>query len=229
MSNASNPTRPHAFNYQLQRLLIGVFGLILPTFLLLRSCSDLISISHAYHSLARDMLVAVLASTGALMLPYQGAKGEDRLEFWTAKVCGVCSIIVALFPASCPLLGERTFSCFRDDVCDFTNQPVHFGAATLLFLGLLILCWIFRKRAKNKTDKSKAKLRARIYELCMAGIIAGFALLGLDYAGIHLLGPSTFLWAEALMLASFSLAWLTASQLVFLWDGSRPILFPGSK
>lgn len=219
--------RPHAFNYQIQRLLIGIFGLILPLFLLLRSCQDLISISHAYHSLARDILVAVMASTGALMIPYQGAKGESRIEFWAAKLAGLSSIIVALYPASCPLLGERTFSCIREDMCDFTNQPVHFIAATVVFICLFILCWVFRKRAKSKVGNRHSNKRAHIYELCMAGILAGFALLILDYQDIHLLGAQTFFWAEALMLGSFSLAWLTASQLIFLFDGKRPKLLPG--
>lgn len=225
-STAKTVIRPHAFNYQIQRLMIGLAALLLPAFVLIRGCEGLISISHSYHTFARDIFVAILASVGALMIPYQGEKGEDRLEFWTAKIGGLAAIVVALYSTSCPIPGAPTFSCLREEACEFSNQVVHLTAAAIVFICLFILCWIFRKRAKKKVDKPNSKIRAHIYELCMAGIIVGVILIVLDQYGIQLLGATTFFWAEALMLVSFALAWLTASQIIFLFDGKRPKVLP---
>lgn len=220
---------PHIFNYQLQRLMIGLVALALPILVMCLGCNDLTSISASYHTPSRDIFVACLSAVGLLMIPYQGKDGSSKQEFWLAKVGGVAAIVVAFLPTDCPEKGDYVYSCLVNVACNSANQTVHLTAAVFVFGSLSWLCVIFRKRALDKFDKTGskfAKYRARIYELCIAGIVVGAVISGLYNAGIEVLGQSSFFWGEAIMLFAFSFAWLTASKII-LPDGVRPRFLPG--
>ena len=223
-----SPQRPHAFNYQLQRLMIGIVSFFLPVFVMIIGCNDLTSISASYHTESRDFFVASLAAVGLLMIPYQGKKCDSKTEFWAPKIGGVAAVIVAFVPTMCPEDGVEPFSCLINTRCNGANETVHILAAAVVFAALLALCIVFRGSALEKYRKNKlktARLRARIYEGCIAGIIFGIFLIALYKFDIKLLGDTTFFWGEAVMLFSFSIAWLTASKIV-IWDGERPRLLP---
>lgn len=225
-----NPTvvRPHAFNYQLQRLMIGVVAFALPVLVMTIGCDDLTSISASYHTASRDVFVAGLASVGLLMIPYQGRSGEDAVEFWLSKVGGVSAIVVAFVPTSCSKIGEPTISCLVDVACSNANRPFHLLASGTVFACLFGLCLIFRRRAFDKYHRDHyltARVRAHIYEICMLGIVVGAVLIGLEVVGVKLVGNTTVFWGEAIMLFSFSIAWLTASK-ILIWDGDRPSILP---
>ncbi len=227
MSSATN-VRPHAFNYQLQRLMIGAVSLALPVLVMIIGCSDLTSISASYHTASRDLFVASLAAVGLLMIPYQGKSGSAKTEYWASKIGGVAAIVVAFVPTACPGMNDPTFTCLVETACDNANETVHISAAIVVFVSLFWLCLIFRKRAFDKyrvKNYITARARAHIYEICMAGIILGALLIGLYKGGGKLLGDTTFFWGEAIMLFSFSMAWLTASKII-ISDGKRPTILP---
>lgn len=224
-------TRPHAFNYQLQRLMIGLVALSLPIIVMIFGCNDLTSISSSYHSESRDIFVACLAAVGLLMIPYQGKSGEATDEYWVSKIGGVAAIVVALVPTSCPEQDEPSFACLVGSACGAANQPVHIMAAVVVFASLFWLCIIFRKRALDKFKSNKytnARVRKHIYELCMIGILLGTVLVGLDMLGFEVLGATTVFWGEAIMLFSFAIAWMTASQMIIA-DKQRPSILPVNK
>lgn len=216
---------PHAFNYQYQRLMIGVSAFLLPVLVMIVGCDDLPSISASYHTHARDIFVGCLVAVGALMIPYQGEKGENTSEYWAAKVGGFSASVVALVPTACPTDSEEAYKCFLNFECSRANETVHLTFAAIVFISLFVLCVVFRNRAKKKHTGNSQK-RAHIYLACMIGIVVGFILIALYKFNIKLLGDTTFFWAEAIMLFSFSLAWLTASKLIFLWDGERRKILP---
>jgi hypothetical protein len=221
--------KPHAFNFRLQRLMIGLVAALLPFLVIAWGCAELTSISVSYHSTARDVFVANLAAVGALMLPYQGERGDDWIEFWAAKLGGGACILVALVPTGCPGPEDPTFACLVEAACGAADELVHLGSAVVVFACLFVLCARFRERALTKNAKEETRARrwrARMYAMCMGGIVVGALIVVAQKLGIDVLGGATLFWAEALMLAAFSIAWLTASQLVFLWDGERPALLP---
>jgi len=227
MSSAMT-VHPHAFNYQLQRLMIGAVSFSLPVLVIIIGCNDLTSISASYHTASRDLFVAGLAAVGLLMIPYQGKSGSAKTEYWASKIGGIAAIVVAFVPTACPGINDPTFKCLVETACDNANETVHISAAIMVFASLFWLCLIFRKRAFEKfrvNNYMTARIRAHIYELCMAGIILGAILIGLYKGGSKLLGDTTFFWGEAIMLFSFSIAWLTASKII-IWDGKRPTLLP---
>lgn len=224
----ANQSRAHAFNYQLQRLMIGVVSFLLPLVVLIVGCDDLSSISASYHTLSRDVFVACLAGVGFLMIPYQGKSGNNKSEFILAKIGGVGALFVAFVPTKCPPEDAHQFQCLLTEACDRANETLHIGAAILVFGSLFFLCRIFKKRAYDKYHKDNfktAKIRANIYTVCMATILIGAGMIVLFMLDLKIFGPMMFFWGEAIMLFAFSIAWLTASKLI-IWDGKRPSLFP---
>jgi heme A synthase len=208
--------------------MIGAVSFALPVLVMIIGCRDLTSISASYHTASRDLFVASLAAVGMLMIPYQGKSGSDKTEYWASKIGGVAAIVVAFVPTACPGTNVPTFSCLVETACDNANETVHISAAIVVFASLFWLCLIFRKRAFDKFKANNymtARVRAHIYELCMAGILLGALLVGLYKAGIKSLGDTALFWGEAIMLFSFSIAWLTASKII-IWDGKRPTLLP---
>lgn len=223
-----NQSRPHAFNYQLQRLMIGVVSFMLPLIVLIVSCTDLPSISASYHTLSRDIFVVCLAGVGLLMIPYQGKRGSNMTEFILAKVGGIGALVVAFVPTKCPSHDQPQFDCLLKEACSRANEPLHIGAAILVFGSLFLLCRIFKKRAYDKYHEDKfktAKIRSHIYMACMAAILFGAGLIALYMFDLKIFGPMMFFWGEAIMLFAFSIAWLTASKLI-IWDGKRPSFLP---
>lgn len=226
MTGASSE-HPHVFNYQLQRLMIGAVSFALPMLVIFFGCSDLTSISASYHTASRDLFVGSLAAVGFLMIPYQGKNGESKTEYWASKIGGVAALLVAFVPTSCPGINEPTYTCLIETACENSNTPLHIGAACVVFSSLFWLCFIFRKRAYEKYREQEyvtALIRAHIYEICMVGILVGALLIGLFKVG-NLFGDTAIFWGEAIMLFSFSIAWLTASKII-IWDGNRPTLLP---
>ena len=172
--------------------------------------------------------MASLAAVGLLMITYQGKRGSDKSEYWASKIGGVAAILVAFVPTACPGENDPDFICLVETACDNANEAVHLGAAIVVFVSLFWLCLIFRKRAFAKflvENYLTARVRAHIYELCMVGIILGALLIVLYKWEILSLGDTTFFWGEAIMLFSFSIAWLTASKII-IWDEKRPTLLP---
>ncbi|MFV1872610.1 MAG: DUF998 domain-containing protein [Oleiphilus sp.] len=216
---------PHAFNYQYQRLMIGLVALLLPVLVIIFGCDELSSLSISYHSTARDMFVANIYAVGALMIPYQGKNGQEPIEFWVPKIGGISAMLVGLVPMDCKLdeLGNiiQPFDCFIDVACNSTNGSIHLAASILVFVALFILCIIFRKHALEKNTPT-SRLRAHIYVGCMGGIILGVIISARIPWLMSLLGERYVYWAETIMLISFSIAWLTASKMIIREKAAKP-------
>ncbi|HEX2879737.1 MAG TPA: DUF998 domain-containing protein [Polyangiaceae bacterium] len=223
----SNLERAHAFNYQLQRLMIGVAAGLLPILVFFFGCDQLTSISASYHSDARDIFVACLSAVGGLMLPYQGKDATEKEEFWLAKVGGLAALVVAFVPTACPPTGEPSYTCLVDVACSTANESVHIGAAIVVFGILVRLCWIFHNRAlaKKNEEGPMAAIRAYVYRGCIAANLLGFIIIALTKTDVNL-GATAMFRGEAILLGAFSIAWLTASQLILVDPKVRPTLMP---
>lgn len=209
---------PHHFNFQLQRLMIGATTILLPIWLLV-FCKDLPSISDSYHSGARDLFVGVLIGVGVLLIPYRGRQGEDPRESWLAKLGGISAIVVAVIPTECPGVDDVNYSCLIESACGSANNLIHFSAAAVLFGCMLYISAIFNNRARKKAavkNNARAGKRSLVYKLCVTGMSMGFVIAILNALEIKILGDTTLFWAEFVMLVSFSVSWLTASQILFL-------------
>jgi hypothetical protein len=219
--------RSHAFNYQLQRLMIGIAAGLLPILVHFLGCNELTSLSASYHSNARDIFVACLSAVGGLMLPYQGKDATEKEEFWLAKIGGLAAIVVAFVPTACPTAGGASYACLVDVACSSAQESIHIGAAIVVFGVLVRLCWIFNKRAlqKKSEEGTMAVVRAYVYRGCIVANVLGFVIIALDKAGVDL-GDTAMFRGETLLLCAFSIAWLTASQLLLVDPKVRPRLMP---
>lgn len=100
-------------DYLRLRRAIGALGLLLPPALLLIA-GPRESLSAYYHSPARDVFVAALATIAALLLAYRGHDRGDRI---CSAVAGVALLGVALAPVGGPL-----------DLLHFVSSLVFFAA-----------------------------------------------------------------------------------------------------
>jgi hypothetical protein len=198
----------------------------LPILVYFIGCDGLPSVSASYHSGARDIFVACLSAVGGLMLPYQGKDATEKEEFWLAKVGGLAAIVVAFVPTACPPTGEPSYTCLVDVACSSAQEGVHIGAAIVVFGILVRLCWIFHNRAleKKALEGTMAAIRAYVYRACIGANVLGFAIIAL--AKTVDLGKTAVFLGETLLLGAFSVAWLTASQLILVDPKVRPTLLP---
>jgi hypothetical protein len=70
-----------------------------------------------------------------------------------------------------------------------------------------------------------AVVRAYVYRGCIVANVLGFVIIALDKAGVDL-GDTAMFRGETLLLCAFSIAWLTASQLLLVDPKVRPRLMP---
>jgi cytochrome b561 len=151
------------------------------------------------------------------MLSYQGEDGTKREEKWLARFGGLAALAVAWVPTACPATHEATYSCLAKFACNSASQGWHIGAAAGVFVVLVRLCWIFKERAKAKKGTGKwdsnAALRMHFYRSCIALSTAGVGIIVIN-ALEWIQWDTALFWGEVMVLAAFSIAWLTASKLI---------------
>jgi hypothetical protein len=184
------------FDYQVSRFVVGIIAFALPIVVSFISW-PLSSISASYWTGARDEFVGMLFIVGAFLLAYNGhTTGQSR----ASKVASLAAILVALFPTKC-------------DGCNINAVAiVHYCSATALFLILAYFCLgPFSKKAKNKNTKKSGRRRI-IYKICGTIMLVCIVTVGISLATKIGSEVSIIYWAEAVALAAFGVAWMTASK-----------------
>jgi len=199
-------TSSPVFDYKALRLFVGIIALVLPFVVSIIAFTPLPTISAAYYTNARDVLVGMLFIVGSFMIAYNGHTLPEAIA---AKVAGVAAILIALFPTAC-------------SGCDANlSSHIHDGSAIILFFILAYFCLgPFRKNTKGQ--KGKKGFRSKIYLLCgwvMVICIVGMAISRIVFTKEQLSSTEITYWGEAIALGAFGVAWIVAGKYIpFLVD-----------
>ena len=216
------------FDYRTLRLLVGIIAFALPWVVTFVSSLELPSISYSYHTDARHWFVGLLFVVSAFLLAYNGHNTKQQRA---SKIASIAAFMVAVFPTS------------QNDEGTWVSG-IHFGAALVLFGILTWFCFAFFRngiKAQRKSIKEnpriniklsgeiqtiKERVRSGIYIGCgiamimsMSAIAIAKILVRLNVVPNELIGDwSIVYWGEALALAAFGFAWLTAGKIRLLTD-----------
>ena len=203
---------PRQIDYKTMRIIVGLIALLLsPTVLLLSDYSGMLpSISYSYWTDARDIFVGSLIIVGFFLSAYNGSgNGRDR-EYIISKLACICAIFVALFPTERACQRDTdTLANWVHEITEFVGiapEYIHFGAAIILFICLVVLMWFFSLHAKSKGSIK----RAYCYRAISLLMVLGMAVL-------YILGKSfeleyTILLVEIWGLTLFAIGWLKAGM-----------------
>lgn len=189
------------FDYKALRLMLGIIAFTMPWVVTIIAQSPLASISASYFTEARDEFVGMLFIVGGMMLAYNG---HTTSEARAAKVAAICALLIALFPTA--------KACGTPS----NTATIHGLAAVLLFLILAWFCFVpFRKNTKGQGGKKGR--RAKLYFACgtvmvvamAVGLIGKLALTCQQVDNLDLI-----YWVEAVSLAAFGVAWITAGKII---------------
>lgn len=197
------------------RLGVGVLGMALPFVISIgyawqvKKAVLLHSISGAYYTDMRDILVGSLCAVGVFLICYRYAPADNLLS----TLAGIAAITVALFPTTPK--GDQILVSAQDDAVGI----VHGVAAIVLFVVLAIFCFfLFPRSTVPHMQTTRKKTRNVIYYVCGTLIVAG---LGLAALGDVILPDSVadsirpLWWGESLAVFAFGIAWFTKSNTIF--------------
>ncbi len=192
---------PPVFDYKALRLTLGIIAFALPWWVTAIAGTELSSISASYFTNARDWFVGLLFIVGGLMFAYNGHTNQ---EAWAAKAAATCAILIAIFPTD-KTCGDST-----------TSSMIHGIAAVLLFLILAYFCFgPFRRNTKGQGGKKGR--RSKLYFTCGLVMVAamGVGLIGkLTLTCQQVNDYDLIYWVEAVALAAFGVAWITAGKII---------------
>jgi len=187
------------FDYKTLRLMLGVIALSFPFVVSLASSTRLYSISGAYYTDARYLLLVMLVLVGLSLFAYSGHSVEESLA---SKVASIAAMLLIVFPPDCT------------DCSTTIRGQLHFITAAVLFLVLAYFCLVlFQKDIRGATGKRA--LRSQIYRLCGWTMLACIA--GLFFANVFLTGDTinkyrlTY-YGEAIALIAFGVAWIVSGK-----------------
>ncbi len=220
-------------SYLTLRKSIGILGIIFPVVLVIGSfilinCNEVQhSISSYYHTVMRDIFVAIVFTLGIFLFTYEGYDKKDRIA---CKLAAIFAIGIALCPTQATTLltdlpSEDIKSAFAG--CSFpssTTNPLisklHLIFAALFFLTLTyISIFLFTKSDKQQIGKQKKK-RNIVYITCgiiMFGCILSIAIyfLFLDDGFPNLKNYKPVFYLESAALVAFGVSWLTKGEAIF--------------
>lgn len=196
-------------NYFRMRLALTVLGFALPVLLLLVSGVRFdYSISTYYHchSVARNILVGVLWTTGAFLLLYQGiSRTEDRF----LNIAGIAAILTSLFPTS------NASWCTAPVPAPIWIGQTHIVASIIFFACLAVVCvFLSRKTLSLITDaKVRRSFWVRYYVFGSAMILAPVAIALLTMVFKLDANKYPIVWAlEVSVIYVFAMFWWTKSS-----------------
>jgi hypothetical protein len=186
------------------RLGVGLVGIVLPFVLIIGHSIQVAqftlpsSISGAYYTNMRDVLVGSLCAVGVFLIFYRVSLAADIL----GTIAGLAAITVALFPARPEAVDLLVTST------DSPNFIVHTVAATVLFLSMAVFCFFLFPQSGQTPRKV-------IYYVSGVVLLAGFVLaaVGSQFLpdeveqAIHPL-----FWGETVAVLAFGVAWFTKSN-----------------
>jgi len=194
-----DPSENKLFDYKSLRLILGFIALTLPFAVSLASSTRLYSISGAYYSDARYLLLVMLVLVGLFLFAYSGHSVEESLA---SKVAAAATILLIVFPPDCP-----------DCSTTITGQ-LHFIAGAVLFLILAYFCLVpFQKDIRGAAGKRA--LRSLVYRICGWTMLA--CIVGLFFANVFLTGTTinkyrlTY-YGEGIALIAFGIAWIVSGK-----------------
>lgn len=215
MGQRSDGDKSLVISYLGLRKAIGFLGLSLPLAIGLGQVifgSGLSStMSLAYYTNTRNILVGGLCAIGLFLMSYCGYDRKDEI---TAKVASLCAIGAALFP---------TAPEFNATLIESIIGAFHAFLTVVLFATQAIFAlFLFRKTNPKKSPTRKKIQRNRVYLVCGIAILVSLGLTGVLFfmgsdSPVRRFKP--MFWLEALGIASFGLSWLTKGE-VILEDGS---------
>jgi len=181
------------------RLLVGLIAFCLPFAVSLGSSSRLNSISAAYYTEAKYVLLVMLILVGIFLFAYNGHSPSESLA---SKTASIAAIMLVIFPSDCADCRATVFG------------QIHFVAGAVLLLILAYFCLVpFQKDTRGATGK-RAR-RSLIYRVCGWTMLACIA--GLFFANVFLSGATinkyrlTY-YGEAISLIAFGIAWIVSGR-----------------
>ncbi len=197
-------------NHKTLRVVVGLIALLLAPTVLLLSNEDrpLTSISISYWTDAGDVFVGALFAVGFFLSAYNGQGGKVDWEFFLSKSMCALALCVALCPTAgfnCKQIPPGWTSSIAGIVgCE--TKHIHYGAAVLLFAGLIVMMWSFSLRAARKEQHR----RSWIYRIIAVAMGLGIVLILV--IGTILKYPLTVLLTEWWGLTLFGIGWLVAGS-----------------
>jgi hypothetical protein len=195
---------PLVHSYLFLRRAIGIIGLALPVVLIVGNLIWphgvlLDSISAAYYSPLRGVLIGSLSAVGVFLVAY---RGYGRIDDVTGDIAGTAAIGAALFPTS-PLVGASAAQNAVD--------VLHNAFAGVFFLALVVFCLFLFPRDVGAPTPAKRE-RDAVYRATGVTIFVAIVLLGITTftsvgAGLH---PK--LWLETIAILAFGVAWAVKGE-----------------
>jgi hypothetical protein len=200
--------RPNVYkSFLLTRLLVGIVGVMLPTFIL---AWDLISdaakqrplalrgslSAYYYHtSPLSDWFVGSLWAIGVGLMVYMGTR-KSSVANTISWIAGVAAIVVSLFPTND---GETPPTVI---------SAMHFGAAAVVIVGLGLLCVGFGIYDNERTDRNAARKRWRWIHYLAAYLIFASVFFVIVNSWFFEIWPSHgLLAAEVCAVYAFAISW----------------------
>ena len=200
---------------------IGYLGFVLPLVLigggLIAARAVEPSISDYYHTIMRDLYVAVIAATGVFLLAYSGYRpGVDETisDDKVATIAGLAALGVAFFPNISVAMSERPASFWQFALGNQITAYVHYACAFIFLSALGFMSY-------SRFSRTDDLVRRKIYRRCGLVIYAATAGVVVTSA-IKMFGPLgpqkivndwlLVLWAEAVGIWAFSVAWLVKGK-----------------
>lgn len=224
LTDSDDPKVLYARSYLLNRMVIGVIGVLLPTLLFIADSLFLRgavsvrgSLSAYYHTPARDLFVAALCVTGVMLLTYMAAQASTW-DFWLSSAAGVAVLGVALLPTKRPNQDVSAPLCGPDSIpvppgCTQLQQAfgetavatIHYICAAIFILGLAAICFLFAHREQIHGGSTA---RARLHRLCGVLILAAVAWVGLGSAlNVEIFSFTPLYVGEVVSVYAFGLSW----------------------
>jgi hypothetical protein len=191
-------------SYLFLRRAIGLIGLALPVVLIVGNLvwppgPLLDSISSAYYSPLRCVLVGSMVAIGVFLVCY---RGYGRVDDIAGNVAGGAAIGVGLFPTT-PVTGASTGQGVVGDL--------HTAFAGIFFLTLVFFCLVLFPRSDGSPTPRKNR-RNVVYRVTGILILASIILIGVVKLtdGLAFLHP--MLWLETVAILAFGVAWAVKGE-----------------
>lgn len=195
-----DPSQNKLFDYKTLRLFVGLIALCLPFVVSLASSNRLNSISAAYYSEAKYLLIVLLVLVGLFLFAYSGHSPSESL---VSKIASIATILLVVLPADCT------------DCRATIIGHLHFIAGAVLLLVLAYFCLVpFQKGTRGAGGRRER--RSLIYRICGWTMLA--CIIGLFFANVFLTGTTinkyrlTY-YGEAIALIAFGIAWIVSGKI----------------